>query len=817
MGNQPGEQFGRYELVSQLGRGGMAETWRARLMGAAGVTKPVLIKKVLPEYANDQAFSAMFVSEARITATLSHGNIAQVFDFGRVDGEYFLAMELVDGQPLNRVIKRAQKSGLPALPVPLATYIAMEMCRGLHYAHTRTDDAGVSLGIVHRDISPDNVLISYEGQVKIVDFGIAKARELRNFKTEPGVVKGKYLFFSPEQARGEEVDARTDVWATGVVLYEMLCGRLPLEGPPYVVLRKLVQGEFPQPRTLRPELPDELNDIIMRALAVETESRFESCHEFGDALAGFLYATAPRFSAMSLSHLVKELFRQDLAGEGREARVPHSFLEELAMWRGEPQPPAKQAATSAEPRRRRTSVAPREETRDEAPVEPPTAEQVPAASPRSRGALLAAAGGALALGLGVAALAMIPGESSTHDPSKPMPLPRPPAALKVEQQAPPSAALARTPPPAPKEEARPAPQPSESAAPKAPPSPPPAKAFTLDARAHVVLLPTQLESVATLQPEERYRVYEPNPPPYAPPLFFLFTGPYLPADDGLGTLSKQPTQVTGVLKAQFFTVGPVPEGASTRTVRVENVRTRMRTLLLVDPSKAAAPLENAFEFSGLEGSTRYELNLVPSREGAFTRGAANGPTQKVACARQLAPEASRQAGDRMRLSQEQHFLLQVGKPFVLEEARALSCGFIDDDPSDNQGGVEIRITEFSKQHVSGAPSPAPASPASGTSVRSTPTPGEGGPLLLLAEASQLINGKQYGEALSLLDACIRLDPTNADCYLRRGVAHAGLGNLSAGAESYRRFVKLAPNHPQASKVRQMVEAYDAKKRAMGGY
>ena len=133
------------------------------------------------------------------------------------------------------------------------------MCRGLHYAHTRTDERGKPLGIVHRDISPDNVLVSYEGQVKLVDFGIAKARLQRGFSTEPGVVKGKYLFFSPEQARGEEVDGRTDVWATGVVLYEMLCGRLPVEGPEYAALPKLLAGAFPRPSTLRPGLPRELD------------------------------------------------------------------------------------------------------------------------------------------------------------------------------------------------------------------------------------------------------------------------------------------------------------------------------------------------------------------------------------------------------------------------------------------------------------------------------------------------------------------------------------------------------------------------------
>ncbi|NPD29879.1 serine/threonine protein kinase, partial [Corallococcus exiguus] len=328
-----GDTFGRYELVSWLGRGGMAETWHAQLVGAAGVTKSVLIKKVLPEYADDEAFISMFISEARISATLSHGNVAQVFDFGQVEGEYFLAMEFVDGKPLDKVLKRAMRSGLPALPIPVAVFIAMEMCRGLHYAHSRTDSSGKPLGIVHRDISPDNVLVSYEGQVKIVDFGIAKAQLLRGFKTAPGVVKGKYLFFSPEQARGEDVDARTDVWATGVVLYELLCGRLPVDGPPHVVMMKIAHGEIPPLSQLRPDLPEALNRIVLQALSPDPAQRFATSHAFGDALAGFLYANHPRFSSLSLAHLLRVLFRGDLLNEGRELAVPDDFLEELKAWR----------------------------------------------------------------------------------------------------------------------------------------------------------------------------------------------------------------------------------------------------------------------------------------------------------------------------------------------------------------------------------------------------------------------------------------------------------------------------------------------------
>ncbi|GMU01134.1 hypothetical protein KH5H1_52540 [Corallococcus caeni] len=434
MALQAGDVFGRYELVSWLGRGGMAETWRAQLVGDAGVTKPVLIKKVLPEYANDEAFISMFISEARISATLSHGNVAQVFDFGRVDGEYFLAMEFVDGQPLHRVLKRAMKSELAALPIPVAVFIAMEMCRGLHYAHTRTDSRGQPLGIVHRDISPDNVLLGYEGQVKIVDFGIAKAQLIRGFKTAPGVVKGKYLFFSPEQARGEDVDARTDVWATGVVLYELLCGKLPVEGPPHVVMMRVARGEIPAPSVLRPDLPKELNDIVMKALAPDREQRFESSHAFGDALAGFLYSNFPRFSAMTIAHLLRVLFRGDLAQEGRELSVPGSFLEELKAWREQatPEEPATPVPVTQRQTRRLRPVTP-------PPVTATTEPRSIVPSPGTPRSLVygVSAGGLLAVGASLWLLLDAHSSGSTEGAPPPTPI-RAPAPV-VEPSPPPTA------------------------------------------------------------------------------------------------------------------------------------------------------------------------------------------------------------------------------------------------------------------------------------------------------------------------------------------------------------------------------------------
>ncbi|WP_232537254.1 serine/threonine-protein kinase [Cystobacter fuscus] len=325
--------FGRYELVSKLASGGMAVTYRATMRGAAGVTKPVVIKQILPHFADDPAFVEMFISEARVAAALTHGNIAQVFDFGEIDGQYFLAMEFVHGQPLSKVLRRAQRAGLPSLPIPLALYIASQICDGLDYAHRHLDDNGEPLGLVHRDVSPDNVLISYEGQVKVIDFGIAKATSVVEGNTSPGMVKGKYPYFSTEQARGEQdLDARSDTFAVGVVLYEMLCGRRPYDGDFVTVLPKLLAGDYPRPSSLNPAIAPEVELVLATAMALEREQRYPTAQAFSEALREQLYSAWPRFSPSMASQLLGHLFAEDLAAEGRRVEVTPAFLEQLAEW-----------------------------------------------------------------------------------------------------------------------------------------------------------------------------------------------------------------------------------------------------------------------------------------------------------------------------------------------------------------------------------------------------------------------------------------------------------------------------------------------------
>jgi serine/threonine protein kinase len=325
--------FGKYVLLSKLAAGGMAITYRARMTGAAGVTKPCVIKQILPHFADDPDFIQMFVSEAKVAAQLTHGNIAQVFDFGEVNGQYFLALEFVYGQPLSKVLRRASKMGMGFFPIPLALHIISKMCDGLDYAHRYVGENGEPMGLVHRDVSPDNVLISYEGEVKVIDFGIAKATSVVENKTSPGVVKGKYPYFSPEQAKGrQDLDARTDVYAAGVVLYEAVCGKRPYEGEFVAVLPRILAGDYVPPSQVNPAVSPQLEDIISRALALRREDRFQTGKELSEALVEMLYQENPRFTPSLVSQFLTHLFAEELSAEGRKVELPPSFADHLSTW-----------------------------------------------------------------------------------------------------------------------------------------------------------------------------------------------------------------------------------------------------------------------------------------------------------------------------------------------------------------------------------------------------------------------------------------------------------------------------------------------------
>ena len=271
--------IGKYKLIKLIASGGMAEVYLAKQAGAAGFEKMVCLKRILPHLARDKQFVDMFLNEARLAAQLDHPNIVQIFDLGEANGNYFIAMEFIDGPNLRTVAKRALEMG-ELLPIAEVARIIAQAAGGLHYAHELADpNTGQVLGLVHRDISPDNILVHKNGSVKVVDFGIAKAAGSTG-ATRTGTLKGKVAYMPPEQLRGEPLDRRVDVFALGVVTYEMLGGHRPWEGNSEVALIGQIMTTDPQPLgELRPDAPPELLGIVERCLAKDREERYQSAHE----------------------------------------------------------------------------------------------------------------------------------------------------------------------------------------------------------------------------------------------------------------------------------------------------------------------------------------------------------------------------------------------------------------------------------------------------------------------------------------------------------------------------------------------------------
>ncbi|MFO0597468.1 MAG: protein kinase [Myxococcaceae bacterium] len=279
-----GRRVAKYEIITRLSVGGMAELFLAYLPGPGGFKKYVALKQILPDVKADDSFVKMFLDEARITAAFNHANIGQVFDLGEERDELYLAMEFIAGQNLEQTIKRAAKREL-AIPVGFAARVIRDTCLGLHYAHSFVDPGtGQQLGVVHRDVSPKNVMITWQGQVKVIDFGIAKARGRLN-RTQIGVVKGTSGYMSPEQVRNEPLDGRTDLFATAVMFHEMLCGdRLFTAPTDAAMMLKIVDGEATPPATINPYCTPELSDVVLKALSKKREQRFATGKEFARAI-----------------------------------------------------------------------------------------------------------------------------------------------------------------------------------------------------------------------------------------------------------------------------------------------------------------------------------------------------------------------------------------------------------------------------------------------------------------------------------------------------------------------------------------------------
>ena len=290
----------------------MAEVYRATMPGIGGFEKTVAIKKILPHLTENEEFITMLIDEARIIVSINHFNIAQVYDLGKIEDSYYIAMEYIHGVDISDVIKTMNKRN-QHVPVPHAVYIGSSICAGLHVAHAKCDENGNPLNIVHRDISPHNVLLSFAGDVKIIDFGVAKAT-VKETHTKMGVIKGKLLYMAPEQAMAEKIDVLSDLFAAGLIIYKMLTNRLPFQGEnEFQIYNNILTKEITPPRVINPNVPAEVDKIVMKLLARDPDERYQDGYSAKQDLDRALHQTAPGYTVNRLSRFIDENFGESAA------------------------------------------------------------------------------------------------------------------------------------------------------------------------------------------------------------------------------------------------------------------------------------------------------------------------------------------------------------------------------------------------------------------------------------------------------------------------------------------------------------------------
>ncbi len=740
-------QFGKYELQSRLAAGGMAEIFKARYPVAAGISKSVVIKRILPHYAANKQFIQMFTNEARIVMGLSHGNIAQVFDFGEIDGDWFIAMEYVDGQPLSKVIKRARTVGIQSIPTSFAVLITIEMLKGLHYAHTRIDESGKPLKIVHRDVSPQNVLLSYEGQVKLVDFGIAKAKTAGREETESGAVKGKYSYFSPEQARGKELDARTDVFAAGIVLYEMLCGQLPFQGRMVETMSRIVKGQFAPPRVMNPDITPALEAIILTGLALQKDQRYASAEAFQSALSSYLYQNAPTFQVSSLGSFVQFLFEPDLVAEGRPVQLTREFLDQVALWKK----PLPQAPLESSPGEHRPPRGTGEETawgKDPAKSSGRKASQGEPMSgsaitgeverrPLPRWLRFVLLGGALGFGLGLVVagwsvwqstgtfaleLSSTPVGAAIFVDGAPWPK-KTPTVLELDSATPHMleltyagmrdwsrsvtrhrgeklsmhAELEAIVLPTPEPKPAPVPQP-----PKADEGPVmvvtyPQLVFKVDARAHAVNVPATKAARIKLNPTHTYKLWTEGKASFGGAgilvneVGWYAEGPNLAAKDTFGQVGpKGGVTLKGVSMLYAFLMDSVLEDNSGAVrLKLRDSRGHTETLSVSAVTNVLIPEPGQrLTYMGFNGLTTYNVRLLENGPAPRTRGEKGGTVSKVLATQQTGFNVI----EGRPLTDEALRVLEPGRSYKVKGTAYLWLMFPDDgDADDNSGTIDVEV------------------------------------------------------------------------------------------------------------------------------
>jgi serine/threonine protein kinase len=346
-----GTRLGKYELIKRLSVGGMAEIFLARAIGLPGFQKLVAVKRILPQLATKPDFLEMFLDEARIAATLQHSHIVQTYDVCIVSNNYIIAMEYLHGEDVRSILSAAVRKKV-RIPLEQVLQIMIALCSGLHYAHEKEGFDGKPLHIVHRDVSPGNLIVTYDGGIKLLDFGIASAA-IQARETNTGSVKGKIGYMSPEQARGEQLDRRTDLFAAGVILYELSLGRKLFRGTDYEILTKIVEGRIDRPRDIDPGYDEQLERIVLRALARRAEDRYQTAQDLHNDLEALVKERRLFLSTSGLKTLMAELFAEKLEAWRNAQRQGRSLVEHLELVASydeeEPEPPAPPKAAAIPP------------------------------------------------------------------------------------------------------------------------------------------------------------------------------------------------------------------------------------------------------------------------------------------------------------------------------------------------------------------------------------------------------------------------------------------------------------------------------------
>jgi serine/threonine-protein kinase len=327
-------KFGKYTLIRHLATGGMAEIYLALHRSIQGFEKLVVIKRILPQFCQKEKFIQMFLAEARIAATLNHPNIIQIFDVGSVGGDYFIAMEYVNGEDLRSIVGQMRKKAFKSFPLELALGITRGLLKGLGYAHDHKGLDGEPLNIVHRDISPQNTIVTFQGEVKIVDFGIASAalKEMNSeSKEESGALRGKFPYMSPEQCRGRDLDRRSDLFSVAIMLFELTTGRRLFKGKNEMeTLSKIVEKPYPKPSDLRKDYPPDLERIVMKGLERERDDRYADAREMLEDIEEYIRNHRVKASALEMSRFMEDLFEEKLAIQREQMKEGKKLADIIA-------------------------------------------------------------------------------------------------------------------------------------------------------------------------------------------------------------------------------------------------------------------------------------------------------------------------------------------------------------------------------------------------------------------------------------------------------------------------------------------------------